>query len=438
MLPTGQISFSDLRRVIGPNGTAAISLGQCRPSYPPAYGKGIIGVTDTDIKMSQFRGKSKLNKGFTFRAFKGSEYTFKAGSGGAAGATNSHSGATLYGGGGGGGGILVNGAGGGAGSRFNGGAGEGYGAGGGAPQGQDYGVGRGANGFVYLYLNNSEAFFTSSTDYSFNSSGTLKFIMIGGGGASSAGYGTDEDGTYYEGGNGGNSGNLKYGNIPVTSETSIKITVGGSGETTSIIVNGVTYSADGGGGGVAAGGGGGTAAGNAVAGGAAGTGSQKADYFNAAITSIPIMGGYFADDISLFNTYSAFASGTTTDMTNISSATNSIYTTGGSSTNFSIEWVGKFYPPTSGSYTFYLDSDDASYLWIDSKATSGFTTGNADINNGGIHPMTIKSYTIELTGGTLYPMRIQYGQKEGGYDLKFSFKGPSIGLTNNFDGYIYN
>lgn len=435
VLPTEQISFSDLRRVIGPNDANSISLGHYRPNNPLAYGNGIVGVTNTDIKLSQFRGKTKLAKGFTFRAFQGSAYTFSAGAGGAC--TNS----TYLGGGGGGGGILVNGGGGGGGTSgnvlggFAGGGGAGYGAGGGG--GTWYAIrgvfqfgtggGDGAGGFVYISLNGAELFTASSTNYTCTSSGTLQFIIMGGGGKGSPG---SSIGTA---GNGGSSGSLNYGNIYVITGTSVQITVGGSNVASSIIVNGITYSAAGGNGGVAYGGG------RGGGGGSAGTGHQGATYFNAAInnTLSLIGGGYFADNPEIFSTYSAFASGITTNMTNLTSATNSTYTINGSATNFSVEWIGNFIPPTTGSYTFYLNSDDASYLWIGSNAAGGYTTANANINNGGLHGMVNVSYTVTLTGGTLYPLRIQYGQKEGGYNLEFSFTGPGISLTYNMDGYVY-
>ena len=447
VLPTNQISFSDLRRVIGPNNANSISLGQCRPSFPPAYGNGIVGVSDTNIAMSQFQGKSKMNKGFTFRAFKGSSYTFTAGTGGSVGSPISVYDVVSAGAGGGGGGILVNGGGGGGGTGGfpplagrSGTGGTGYGAGGGgATSALSYGLyqgslspGVGAGGFVYIYLNSSELFTTSNTNYNCTSSGILKFIMIGGGatGDTATGIYNYPYGGYF--GAGGHSGNFNYGNISVVSGTTIAITVGAAGGTTSIVVNGTTYSAAGGGGGCAYGGGRGNNGGNS------GSGHQGSANFNNATSSVSSVGGYFADNISLFSTYSAFATGTTTDMTNLTKATNNILITNGSSTNFSVEWVGQFYPPTTGSYTFYLNSDDASYLWIGSNATSGYTTSNANINNGGSHGMVNVSYTITLTGGTLYPMRIQYGQGGGPYDLQFSFAGPSISLTYNMDGYVYN
>ena len=71
-LPNGPIAFSNLRSIIGPNDSNTVSLSQYRPSFAPAYGSGIPGVTDTNISMSQFTGKSKILKsGFIYRIFTG-------------------------------------------------------------------------------------------------------------------------------------------------------------------------------------------------------------------------------------------------------------------------------------------------------------------------------------------------------------------------------
>ncbi|WP_457549460.1 PA14 domain-containing protein [Archaeoglobus sp.] len=63
----------------------------------------------------------------------------------------------------------------------------------------------------------------------------------------------------------------------------------------------------------------------------------------------------------------------------------------GLSDYFGAEWIGKLYVPESGNYTFYLTSDDGSWLWIDGKLV---------INNGGLHGDTTKSSKIYLNAGT--------------------------------------
>jgi len=453
-LPTTPLSFSDLRRVIGPNDTSSISLGQCRPGYPPGHGKGIIGVTDTNIAMSQFQGKSKLNNGFTFRAFKGPSYTFSAGAGGGFPSTSYNYRSP---GSGGAGGIMVNGTapttfgsqsytGAGYPKSYGGYNGQGYGAGGG---GGGYignfqmggAGGYGTGGFIYLYLNGSEVFTTSSTDYNCTTTGTLKYIMIGSGGSGGSNATTSYSAA------GGWAGNIQYGDINVISGDAISLVIDSTSARIAKNGTGIVAAASGGSGAAPASATGSSAGGgpgdgqwfNVWAGSSGGNGTrgQGTAHFNAAINHIANISGYFSSNPSFFTTNVPFASGTTTNMTNITTATSSTFTANGSSKTLSVEWSGKFYPSTTGSYTFYLASDEASYLWIGSTADSGYTVANANINNSGSNALPVVSYTITLTTGIFYPIRIQYGQTTGTYDCQFSFEGPGITRTYNVSGYVY-
>lgn len=107
------------------------------------------------------------------------------------------------------------------------------------------------------------------------------------------------------------------------------------------------------------------------------------------------------------------------------------------SERFTVVWKGYFYAPTTGTYTFNLTSDDASYLWIGSNALSGYTTGNADINNGGGHVMIKKSVSKSLTSGTYYPLLIVYGENVGPNDINFSWKPPGSAETSTASGYLF-
>lgn len=98
---------------------------------------------------------------------------------------------------------------------------------------------------------------------------------------------------------------------------------------------------------------------------------------------------------------------------------------------------GYFYAPTTGTYTFNLTSDDGSYLWIGSNALSGFTTENADINNGGGHGMIKKSVNKSLTGGTYYPILIVYGEGAGGNNIVFSWVPPGGSETSSASGFLF-
>jgi hypothetical protein len=52
-------------------------------------------------------------------------------------------------------------------------------------------------------------------------------------------------------------------------------------------------------------------------------------------------------------------------------------------------------------------------MWIGNTAITGYTTGNALINNGGTHPSTTGTGIIAMTAGVYYPIRIQYGENTG-------------------------
>jgi len=139
--------------------------------------------------------------------------------------------------------------------------------------------------------------------------------------------------------------------------------------------------------------------------------------------------GYFADSVTWFAT--ATAESTTVQTTVIEEPA----TEDGNS--FSMQWLGYFQPTTTETYTFYLSSDDASYLWIGSNAVSGFSTANATINNGGLHGVVEVSGTVSLTAGVYYPVRIQYGENGGGDVLSFNHSTATITKTTNVTGKVF-
>ncbi len=429
--------------------------------YRNYHSKGIPGVTASDFSLNKLRGKLKsMLHGIPMRIFSG-RYTFSAGAGGVAGSG-------YFPGGGGAGGVLVydNGSllspssasttGGGANGGTGGAGGNGFGSGGGGG-GYWFAVGplsggNGANGFIHLSLNTNEYFTQTSTSYTFTSTGTVRILLMGGGG------GGNNSVTNSRGGGGGGGGYLQVYNVSVTNGIVATLTVGGGGSgstsqnggTTSVVINGVTYSASGGGNGAAnqfggagssAGGAGGSNSSGQTNGGSGGTAgantsSQGVSSFNTNTQSTS--GGYFADDPNWFNTKTESTTPIlVTNFSTISTATNGIIPTDGSWDLYSVEWVGYFYAPTTGSYTFYTESNDASYVWIGSTAQSGYTTANALVNNGGIHTLQERSGTISLTADTLYPIRIQFGDNTSSDGFSLSFSGPGITRTYNFSGYVF-
>ncbi len=96
---------------------------------------------------------------------------------------------------------------------------------------------------------------------------------------------------------------------------------------------------------------------------------------------------------------------------------------------YSVRWRGNIYIATTGSYTFSLYSDDASYLWLDANAqVSPPVTANATINNGGLHIPTTVSTTLNLTAG-FHPLLIHFGENTGNNRLSLSYSCTSCGIA---------
>lgn len=147
--------------------------------------------------------------------------------------------------------------------------------------------------------------------------------------------------------------------------------------------------------------------------------------------------GYFSDNANWFVDKTPIVKGLVSSFDDMRISTGGILSS--NSTYKSVQWFGVFIPIVAGTYTFYINSDDASYLWIGDTATSGYTTVNANISNGGIHGMIERNAPYSMTAGTRYPIRIQYGQNLGSIGFSFSFTAPSSG-TRVYDmtGYVYN
>ena len=103
---------------------------------------------------------------------------------------------------------------------------------------------------------------------------------------------------------------------------------------------------------------------------------------------------------------------------------------------YSWMFTGYFTPPTTGTYTFYTNSDDGSYVWVGPEALTGLTTANAVVKNGGVHGAQEISGTISLNAGQTYPVRIIFGD-QGSYGLlTFSWAGPGIAKNTDLSQYF--
>ena len=139
--------------------------------------------------------------------------------------------------------------------------------------------------------------------------------------------------------------------------------------------------------------------------------------------------GYFNDVVGWFATATATATTVQTTVVEEPSADNG--------ESFSMQWLGYFVPSTTETYTFYLSSDDASYMWIGSNAVSGFSTANATVNNGGLHGVVETSGTASLTAGVYYPVRFQFGENGGGDVMTFNYSTATISKTTNVTGKVF-
>jgi hypothetical protein len=131
--------------------------------------------------------------------------------------------------------------------------------------------------------------------------------------------------------------------------------------------------------------------------------------------------GYFNDNVNYFD--GATPTSSAVDTSPLSPGT-ILATT-------SYQWLGYWLATSdtilSGSTYFQLTSDDASYLWIGNTAITGYTTGNALINNGGLHSSQTITGVIAMTAGVYYPIRIQYGNNIG--DSAFSLTVYSVSIA---------
>src|SRR5258705_10674634 len=82
--------------------------------------------------------------------------------------------------------------------------------------------------------------------------------------------------------------------------------------------------------------------------------------------------------------------------------------------HFYIRWTGQVSIPKDGTYTFFLESDDGSRLFIDGKQV---------VDNGGLHAAEEKSGEVELKAGD-HPLKVEYFENEVDPECKFAWQPP--------------
>jgi len=147
-----------------------------------------------------------------------------------------------------------------------------------------------------------------------------------------------------------------------------------------------------------------------------------------------IASGYMKDDVNYFVKKQITRTGNAIEFKTLADSTNNIL--GSSSKSISVEWIGYFKPTTTGEWTFYLKTDDCSFMWIGDAAKSNYSINNALVNNPRPHPPKEKNGKISLVKDVYYPIRIQFGQGQGPNFFKATVATPR-GIVNDIGRYVY-
>jgi hypothetical protein len=84
---------------------------------------------------------------------------------------------------------------------------------------------------------------------------------------------------------------------------------------------------------------------------------------------------------------------------------------------FSVRWTGQVQPLTSGTYTFFTQSDDGIRLWVN---------GQRIINNWTNHSVTENRGSITLTAGQKYDIRLEHYDNTGSAVARLLWSGPGV------------
>ena len=159
-----------------------------------------------------------------------------------------------------------------------------------------------------------------------------------------------------------------------------------------------------------------------------GTPGLQADYYH----------GYFDDDQDFFARNAPLVTGRIIDKLDFAEALADNFDVGpvatyyqpGNPDEFSARFRGVLYVATAGTYTFYLGSDDAAYLWLDNRAQP--LIGNQDDT----HAFREGTADVALTAG-FHALRVHYGEHGGSQGLVLSYAGPDMPRQVIPNGVLY-
>jgi len=136
-------------------------------------------------------------------------------------------------------------------------------------------------------------------------------------------------------------------------------------------------------------------------------------------------GAYYNGTVTYFNSAPVTGTAVTTNF-EVSTAT----------TNFSYQYLGYILSDYTGTWTFAANTDDYAHIWVGANAlltpgTAGAASFSSAIGSG--------SFTVSMTAGTYYPIRVMYGNNTGPGALTLSWDRDSSGASTNWtDKLFYN
>jgi chitodextrinase len=147
-----------------------------------------------------------------------------------------------------------------------------------------------------------------------------------------------------------------------------------------------------------------------------------------------VFSGYHGDNVN-YDTNQSYSSGFTNSIASLTTGTGGIRKNN-DNVVVTVFWYGYFLSDYTGTWTFTLSNDDQVAFWMGPYALSGYTIQNA--NMWSTCCMTPRSFTLQLTANTFYPMRIMFGNGGGPGDIQLSWSRPGISATTNGDNYFYS
>ncbi|MHC4535071.1 MAG: PA14 domain-containing protein, partial [Planctomycetota bacterium] len=96
--------------------------------------------------------------------------------------------------------------------------------------------------------------------------------------------------------------------------------------------------------------------------------------------------------------------------------------------NFKVRWTGEVEIPSTGTWTFYTQTDDGVRLWVNDVLV---------LENWTDHGSTQDSGEISLQGGQRYPIKLEWYENGGGALCHLSWEGPTMPRQIIPSGYLW-